>query len=293
VSWVPLISRKKFCWKTAGAVSGRIVSGSDDSFRDDAMGTAREQGQLWGARAREWAEANESAWLPVYRAVFERVGIRTGLRLLDVGCGAGGALALARELGAEVAGLDASANLLEIARERLPGAPIEIGDMEELPFPDEMFDAVIGMNSFQFAGDIVQALREARRVCRRGGTVAMLAWGRKDDCDLIRIVLPAIFELLPPAPAAAAPPLAEPGVKGLVREAGLLPGPGVELAVPLAFPDHVTAVRAVMSAMTRVIRHAGEEVVRQRAAEGLARLTSADGTVVLNSRFRLQTATRV
>ena len=96
--------------------------------------------------------------------------------------------------------------------------------------------------------------------------------GPREDCDLIRAV--GVME-------------------GLLRKAGLLPGPGVEITGPLASPDHVTSVRAVISAMTRVIRHAGEDLVRRRAAEGLAHFTNADGTVVLNSRFRLQAATRV
>ncbi len=87
-----------------------------------------------------------------------------------------------------VCGLDASKNLAEIARRRLPGATIEVGEMESLPFADETFDVVTGINSFQFAGDIAAALREARRVCRRSGTVAMLVWGRREDCGVLTSV---------------------------------------------------------------------------------------------------------
>ena len=43
--------------------------------------------------------------------------------------------------------------------------------MESLPFADAAFDAVIGVNAFQFAGDPRRALREAARVIRPGGRV--------------------------------------------------------------------------------------------------------------------------
>lgn len=258
------------------------------------MGTAQVQGDIWGARAKDWADLNEPAWAPLFRAVLNRASIRPGIRLLDIGCGSGGALVIARDLGADVSGLDASENLAAIARDRLPGASIKIGEMEELPFDDEMFDVITGINSFQFAGDIVQALREARRVCRHRGTVAMLVWGRRQDCELLTVVMPAVFALLPPANTNAPPlALAEPGViEGLMREAGLSALESSELANALAFPDQATAVRAIMSAAARAIRHAGEEAVRRAIAETLARVVRADGSIVFKNHFRLVTARR-
>src|SRR5262245_2989915 len=257
------------------------------------MGTAQVQGELWGTRAKDWAEANEPAWLPVYQAVLDQAGVRTGSRLLDIGCGAGGALVMAHQRGAEVSGLDASQNLVTIARRRLPNASIEVGEMEELPFDNEAFDAVTGINSFQFAGDIVQALRQANRVCKHGGTVAMLVWGKKEDCDLVNIVLPPVFALMPPTPAAASPAFAERGVmESLMRQAELSPLEAREINEPLVFPDPATATRAIMSAMTRAIRHAGEDAVKRAVVDGLARIATAGGPVVLKSRFRLLTAIR-
>ena len=93
--------------------------------------------------------------------------------MLDIGCGAGGALLVARRLGAAVTGLDAAQALVEIARERLPGARIEIGEMENLPFEDGTFDLVTSFNAFQFAENPIHALQEAGRVCRPEGTILM------------------------------------------------------------------------------------------------------------------------
>jgi SAM-dependent methyltransferase len=257
------------------------------------MGTAGVQGELWGAKASDWADANEPAWRGLFDAVLDAAGVGSGTRFLDIGCGAGGALAAAKERGALVSGLDASNNLVAIARRRLPGASIEVGEMEELPFADEAFDVVTGINSFQFAASTVAALREARRVCRRGGTVAMLVWGRRQDCDLLASVLPPVFALLPPAPASASPPLAEPGViEGIMHDAGLSAAHAREIDAPLVFRDLEVGVTAIASAMARAIRHAGEAKVRAVILDGLARIGPASGPVSLKSRFRLVCATR-
>ena len=275
-----------------GSSAGNEARESPPAVR---MGTAAIQGALWGARARDWAELNEPAWRPVFAAALNQAGVRAGTKLLDVGCGSGGALALARELGAEPAGLDAAANLVAIARQRLPGAPIEVGEMEELPFADESFDVVTGINSFQFAGDMVHALAEARRVLRPGGTLLMLVWGRREDCEFISGTMPAVFALLPQSRPGAPPPrpLAEPGViEGLMTEAGLRPLGNGEFAAEISAPDVDTAVRTVLTGSARAIDHAGEAAVAAAIRGTLPRFTQADGSVVWKNRFRWVTATR-
>jgi ubiquinone/menaquinone biosynthesis C-methylase UbiE len=84
-----------------------------------------------------------------------------------------------------------------IARERTPEGDFCAGEMEELPWPDDTFDVVTSFNAFQFASDPVNALRQARRVARPGGRVAMVVWGRADDCE-IAVIAAAVGKLLPP-----------------------------------------------------------------------------------------------
>ena len=259
------------------------------------MGTAKQQGEAWGARADDWASANEPAWNPLFEAVLDGANVHRGSRMLDVGCGAGGALVLARERGANVTGLDGAAALVAIARRRLPGAEIVVGEMEELPFADERFDVVTGINSFQFAGSLVNALAAARRVCRRDGIVAMLVWGRREDCDLLTKVMPAVFALLPPSPPNAPPalPLSAPGViEDLMVQAGLTPNNVKELPAALEFADIGIAVRAIMSASARAIDHSGEERVRHGIEDALRSSIRPDGSIRLDNRFRLALATR-
>jgi SAM-dependent methyltransferase len=256
---------------------------------------ASKQGDLWGARARDWTEINEPAWRRVFMIAMDKAGAAPGKRLLDVGCGAGGALVVAREMGAEVAGLDASDNLAAIAGERLPTARIEVGDMEAMPFDDGSFDVVTGINSFQFAGDIVRALAEGTRVLRPGGTLLMLVWGRREDCELVAGTATAVFALLPASRPGAPPqqPLHEPGViEALMRDAGLEPLDSGDFPADLAAPSQDAATRMVLSASERAIRHVGEGAVAAAIRATLPRFTRPDGAVVWRNRFRWVTATR-
>ena len=255
------------------------------------MGTAEVQGKLWGAAAEDWANLQEPAWEPTYRTALSHAGLATGVQLLDVGCGAGGVLMIARELGATVSGLDASENLVAIARTRLPDAPIEIGEMEELPFPDAHFDVVTSFNAFQFAASLTGALAEARRVCRPGGTVFMFCWGSPEDCQLMSVTMPAVLGLLPPPPPGSRPPgpiVEAETIDIAMREAGLVPADQGEFSADLAFDDAATAVRAVMSAgvTIRASQVAGEAVVREAIRATLPRVTRPDGSVVWTNRFR-------
>ena len=106
------------------------------------------------------------------RPALDAVGAGGGTRLLDAGCGSGLALALAARRGAVVTGLDALAGLLAIARERLPEADLREGDLEELPYADDSFDAVTAFNAVQYASDPTAALREIKRVAVPGAPVA-------------------------------------------------------------------------------------------------------------------------
>lgn len=253
------------------------------------MGTAKIQGELWGARAADWSEFNEPAWHPLFEAIVARAGITKGMRHLDIGCGSGGALALSRSRGAVPFGLDASLNLVEIARRRVPDATIEVGEMEDLPFADGCFDVVTAINSVQFAGDPVRALSEARRVMEPEGTLLVVVWGRREDCDLVRTTMPAVFALLPAPPPGTPPPRpwADPRViEELMAQAGLSPTGDGEIAVDLRFSSQARAIRAVLSASARAIAHVGEAAVAEAVAVTLPAFTRADGSVVWKNRFR-------
>jgi SAM-dependent methyltransferase len=161
------------------------------------MGTALVQGNLWDERARDYAAILAHFVCPLYEAVFAAASVGPETKLLDVGCGPGLAAQLAARRGAHVAGLDVAEASLSIARERTPEGEFRAGEMVDLPWLDNTFDVVIGFNTFQYAADVMNALREARRVARPGGRVAMAVWGRAEDCDIV-VIAAGLSKFLPP-----------------------------------------------------------------------------------------------
>jgi SAM-dependent methyltransferase len=254
------------------------------------MGTAEVQGALWGAAARDWADLNEPNCAVLYDAVFDAIGVDGSTELLDVGCGSGLALQTAAKRGAAVTGFDASAPLLEIAAERVPGADLRQGDLESLPYGDGTFTAVTSFNAVQYAADPVAALRELSRVTRAGGPVAVLSWGDPSRCET-RSILAAIGGLLPPPPPGAGGPfaLAAPGqLEDLLARAGLTATGHGEVHQRFEFPDLEVAVRAQLASgpARRAIEQAGAGAVREAITGAYAGSRQADGSYVQRNVFR-------
>jgi ubiquinone/menaquinone biosynthesis C-methylase UbiE len=99
-------------------------------------------------------------------------GVRRGQRLLDVGCGPGALTAeLVSRAGADaVSAAEPSASFVAAARERLPGVDIRQSAAEQLPFPDDTFDAALAQLVVHFMTDPVAGLREMGRVTRPAGS---------------------------------------------------------------------------------------------------------------------------
>ena len=93
-----------------------------------------ESGRAWGERATDWAYLVEPYARRANDALFDRAGVGPGTRLLDIACGSGYAAGVAAARGAVVAALDASEELITIARARTPDADFRVGDMFGLPY---------------------------------------------------------------------------------------------------------------------------------------------------------------
>jgi SAM-dependent methyltransferase len=109
------------------------------------------------------------------------LGLVSGQRLLDVGCGLGeAALALADDLGGEgeVVGVDVSAEMLRVARSKAAATRCRVrftvGDACSLTEPDDSFDAVRSERTLQWLTDPRAAVAEMARVVRPGGRVSLI-----------------------------------------------------------------------------------------------------------------------
>lgn len=124
--------------------------------------------------------------------LLDAVGVRKGVRLLDVASGPGYVAAAAAARGASVVGVDFAAAMVADAKRRCPGIEFREGDAEALPFPDQSFDAVTMNFGMLHLAQPDKALREARRVLRPGGRFAFTVWAKPDEARGFGIVLGAI-----------------------------------------------------------------------------------------------------
>ena len=132
-----------------------------------------------------WASGDYAAmvetWIsPLGERLVEAAGIEPGMRVLDVAAGSGNASLPAARRGARVTASDLTPELLEEGRRRAEAAGVELdwvqGDAEQLPFADGEFDVVVSCVGAMFAPRHQAAADELVRVCRPGGTVALLSW---------------------------------------------------------------------------------------------------------------------
>jgi SAM-dependent methyltransferase len=131
----------------------------------------------------------DEAWQLAVDALV-REGDLAGKRVLDVGCGTGRLCAALEALGSRTAGVDASAEMLAVARSRLPeGTALEQGRAESLPCGDASFDRVTMQLSVHLL-DRPAAFTEAARVLAPGGRIAICTF---DPASFERFFLCRLF----------------------------------------------------------------------------------------------------
>jgi SAM-dependent methyltransferase len=107
---------------------------------------------------------------------FDAVAQASPRHVLEVGSGPGYfAERVQRELGAEVVAIDISPRMVELARER--GVAAEVGDVQELPFPDASFDCAVTNWMLYHVSELDRALAELFRVLRGGGRLVAATFG--------------------------------------------------------------------------------------------------------------------
>lgn len=155
------------------------------------MQTANEeQAEYWGrsASGAKWLTFEDKLdhlLAPVLDLVLERAELKSGMRVLDIGCGTGAStLAAARLVGPQghVLGGDISEPFLERARHRAAAAGINTVDFKCLdaqvaPFEDAAHDAAISRFGVMFFEDSVEAFANIAKALAPGGRMTFAAWG--------------------------------------------------------------------------------------------------------------------
>ncbi|MEQ1580543.1 MAG: class I SAM-dependent methyltransferase [Steroidobacteraceae bacterium] len=254
------------------------------------MSSAESQSALWAKGASDWAKVQEGTVSPLYQTVLARLQPKEGDHLLDIGCGAGLFCKMAAAQGVLVSGIDATEALIKIARRRTKSGDFRVGDMEELPFDEASFDFVTAFNSIQFAESPLNALRQARRMLKPEGVLAIAIWGGPQQAEAA-VCLKALAALASPAPANAPGPFTLSGpevLESVVTQAGFESFRKDEVDCLWSYPDLKTLAQGLLASGPGAAAKAevGAAKARKALAAAAEPYKTAAGGYEFRNRFR-------
>jgi SAM-dependent methyltransferase len=199
----------------ATSIAGQADSRTSEAQPQDEL-RARLR-RLWSEVAEGWGERAEevdSNSAPVTARLLEVAAPSPGDRVLELACGPGGAgIAAAERVAPDgtVTFSDISVEMTEIALARaaargLANVTACVRDLEQIGDPDESYDVVLCREGLMLVPDPARAVREIRRVLRRGGRIAVAVWGPRDRNPWLAVMFDAISaELGCPVPPTGIP----------------------------------------------------------------------------------------
>ncbi|SNX64314.1 hypothetical protein SAMN06272735_6136 [Streptomyces sp. TLI_55] len=257
-----------------------------------------------GARARDWSEIQERMLVPLYEAVYERLKVGHGTRLLGLGCGSGLALLMAASRGAAVTGVDASRpERLALARERLlpeawgthprgdtrlvEGTPQDAADAETPAYTLVTAFEPIGC----LAGDsegLGELLRAATPLAERGAPVVLAGWGPPERCTTSSVLRVATKLADPLRGTGSWRPALRDDLEEVAQRAGLKPDGSGRVACPFGYADLDSAVKGLLSTglFDAAISATDQAQVDKEVAEALHPYQRRDRTVWMPNVFR-------
>ena len=234
--------------------------------------------------------------------VMDAAQIRSGHRVLDVGCGTG---VLARDAAMRlgptgfVAGLDPSPGMLAVAKKLTPTVEWRQGRAESLPFPNQSFDAAVSQFGLMFFSERQLAIREMLRVLKPQGRLAVAVW---DSIDRIPAYAVEVALLERVAGERAANALRAPFVLGDRQELATLFEKAGTASVEIT-TQHGTArfpsirmmveadLRGWLPVMDVVLPEEQIQRILEEAEGDLKPYLNSDGSVVFESSAHIVTGT--
>ncbi|MFI8292449.1 class I SAM-dependent methyltransferase [Streptomyces sp. NPDC085614] len=232
--------------------------------------------------ARDWAEIQERMLVPLYEAVYDRLGVGPRSRVLGLGCGSGLALLMACARGARVTGVDRDQARVELARERMPeggghtvveGGPSDAGDVA-----GGAFDVITAFHGTAELGpDLVAVTRSAQP----GAAVVVAGWGPPERCATASVLRVA-------ARLTGWSPSRRDDLEEVVARAGLRPDGSGRVSCPFGYANPDSAVRGLLSTgdFDAAIHATDPSQVEKEIREALEPYVRPDGTVWMPNVFR-------
>jgi len=126
----------------------------------------------------------DGRWQKVAKAMADHYGIKSGDRILDVGCGKGYLLYDFTQVipGVKVSGIDISEYAINNAKEEIRSC-LEVGSAVSLPYEDQSFDLVISLTTLHnlYCYDMVAALKEIERVSRKNKYIVVESYRNEEE----------------------------------------------------------------------------------------------------------------
>ncbi|MET9294552.1 SAM-dependent methyltransferase [Streptomyces sp. NPDC003077] len=257
------------------------------------------------ARARDWAEIQERMLVPLYEAVYDRLDVGPGTRLLGLGCGTGLALLIAAARGARVSGVDADEARLALACERLgphtpretredalPPARLTRGGPESTADPQgPLFNLVTAFHPVGCASSVEGlpgSLAAAGRLAERGTPVILGGWGPEERCATAGVLRVAQRLADPLRTPSAWRPVGRDDLEDLAERAGLRPDGSGRVACPFGYSDMTSAVRGLLSTglFDAALEVTDPAQVEKELSEALHPHQRPDGTIWMPNVFR-------
>ncbi|MET7489237.1 SAM-dependent methyltransferase [Streptomyces sp. NPDC005538] len=257
-----------------------------------------------GARARDWSEIQERMLVPLHEAVYERLEVGPGTRLLGLGCGSGLALLMAASRGASITGVESSSpERLALARERLlpdawsararahtrlvHGSPRDAADAETPAYTLVTAFEPIGClaGDSEGLGDLLAA---ATPLTERGAPVVLAGWGPPERCATSSVLRVATRLADPLRGGGSWRPALRDDLEEVAQHAGLRPDGSGRVSCPFGYADVESALRGLLSTglFDAAITATDQVQVDKEVTEALHPYQRRDGTVWMPNVFR-------
>lgn len=248
--------------------------------------------------------------VPLHEAVYERLDVGPGTRLLGLRCGTGLALLTAAARGAEVTGVDSSPERLALARRRLlpdgPRAGYAGRGGRARTAPRLLADPPGGAAGAETAGytlvsvfepvgclagdaeGLGELLAAALPGAARGAAVVLVGWGPPERCATSSVLRVAAKLADPLCGARGWRPALRDDLEEVAERAGLRPDGSGRVSCPFGYADLDSAVRGLLSTglFDAAIAATDARQVDKELTEALHPYRRADGTVWMPNVFR-------
>ena len=161
------------------------VSARESAKTDEHIKISREYGEMYFDGPREYGYGGyryDGRWQPVAKDIIKYYNLKSGSKVLDVGCAKGFLVKDLVNEGIDAYGLDISDYAIRNCESEVIGR-LQVGTADNLPFPDNSFDVVISITTLHNLDreDFIVAIKEIERISKVGIFITLDAYRNEEE----------------------------------------------------------------------------------------------------------------